>query len=127
MKKIIALAIGCLLLATAYSQKNKWQEMEDFHTVMSVTFHPSEEDNLKPLKDSAAVLHHKAKQWKKSDVPTGYDAELTKPVLKRLVAECAAIETAVKNKKSDHDLKNMIAQAHDTFHEIMEKCSKESH
>lgn len=127
MKKIITLAIGSLLLATAYAQKNKWKEMEDFHTVMSVTFHPSEEDNLKPLRDSAAVLHYKAKQWKKSDVPDGYKAELTKPVLKRLVAECAAIETAVKNKKSDHALKEMIAKAHDTFHEIMEKCKKESH
>lgn len=127
MKKIILFASSCILMATAYSQKNKWKEMEDFHTVMSVTFHPSEEDNLKPLKDSAAVLHHKAKQWKKSDVPNGYDAELTKPVLKRLVAECAAIETAVKIKKPDSELKEMIAKAHDTFHEIMEKCRKESH
>lgn len=101
--------------------------MDDFHAIMSVTFHPSEEDNLKPLKDSAAVLHQKAKKWKKADVPAGYDVAITKPVLKRLVSECAAIETAVKNKKPDHELKGMIAKAHDTFHEIMEKCRKESH
>lgn len=127
MKKIIALAIGCLLMATAYSQKNKWQEMDDFHAIMSVTFHPSEENNLKPLKDSAGVLHQKAKKWKKSDVPSGYNVAITKPVLKRLVSECAAIKTAVKNKKPDNELKVMIAKAHDTFHEIMEKCRKESH
>ena len=37
-------------------EKAKWKEMEDFHTVMSTTFHPAEEDNLQPLKEKAGDL-----------------------------------------------------------------------
>lgn len=107
-----------------YAQKNTWKEMHDFHDVMSATFHPSEEDNLQPLRDSATILLDKAKTWKNSTVPQGYNGDITLPILKRLVAECEAIKAAVKRNKPDAELKTMISKAHDTFHELMEKCRK---
>ena len=54
MKKVKALFIMIVLFLTTssvYSQEAKWQQMEDFHAVMSVTFHPAEDDNLQPLKE----------------------------------------------------------------------------
>lgn len=115
-----------LLLAgwhnASFAQQNKWKEMDDFHAIMSATYHPSEDDNLKPLKDSATVLYNRSRSWEKSVVPAGYNGTVTKPILKRLVAECAAIEAAVKRNKPDAELKTMIARAHDTFHELTEKC-----
>jgi hypothetical protein len=125
MKKIVIIAICMIATLGAYSQQKNWKEMHDFHSVMSATFHPAEDNNLQPVKDSAAALLIKAKAWQNAAVPTGYNATITKPILKRLVAECAAIETAVKLKKPDSDLKEMITKAHETFHEIMEKCRKE--
>lgn len=127
MKKIVFFAMLFIASTAAYSQKATWKEMHDFHGVMSVTFHPAEDDNLQPTKDSAATLVARAKAWQTSVVPAGYNGKVTKPILKRLVAECAGIETAVKLKKPDSDLKTMITKAHDTFHEIMEKCRKEEH
>lgn len=122
MKKLFILT-GCMLAAIiSHAQKTEWKEMHDFHAIMSVTFHPSEENNLKPLRDSCAVLVLKAQAWQKSAVPQGYNKETTGPILKRLVAECEAIKAAVKRNKPDAELKPMIAKAHDTFHEIMEKC-----
>ena len=129
MKKIWIMAALLIAGLTVKAQDTRptWKEMHDFHAIMSVTFHPSEENNLQPLRDSIQPLLAKAKAWKKSAVPEGYNGEVTKPILKRLVAECEAIKEAVKNNKSDAELKTMIAKAHDTFHEIMEKCRAEKH
>lgn len=127
MKKILCIAMCFIATITASAQQSNWKEMHDFHSIMSVTFHPAEDNNLQPVKDSASILLVKAKTWEASTVPAGYNGTITKPILKRLVAECAAIEIAVKLKKPDNDLKTMITKAHDTFHEIMEKCRKEEH
>ena len=117
--------IFSLLTLTGYSQQEaQWKEMEDFHTVMSTTFHPSEEDNLQPLKEKAVDLLSKAKVWQKSVAPEGYNGSVTKPILKRLVQQCKVIKEAVEKGSPDTVLKAMIAEAHEIFHEIKEKCQK---
>jgi YHS domain-containing protein len=127
MKKLFVLGVFLLSITFIHAQKAEWKEMHDFHGIMSATFHPSEENNLKPLRDSATVLVNKARNWQKSTVPSGYNSAITKPILKRLVAECEAIKAAVLRDKPDTELKTMIAKAHDTFHEIMEKCRENTH
>jgi hypothetical protein len=122
MKKIFT-AILIMMATLTFAQKVNWKEMHDFHAVIGKTFHPAEENNLKPTKDSAAVLLQKAKLWQASVVPNGYNAAITKPILKQLVASCTAVQKAVQQKKSDAELKTLITKTHDIFHEIMEKCS----
>jgi hypothetical protein len=103
-------------------EKAVWKEMKEFHTVMSKTFHASEENNLQPLKEMSGELTARAKAWKESAVPAGWDAKKVSPILSKLEDKCKAVEAAVKAKKSDEELKKMIAEAHDVFHEIVEKC-----
>ncbi len=122
MKKILVLVLLLISGIIANAQKEGWKEMHSFHDVMSATFHPSEENDLQPLRNNAATLLEKAKAWKNSEVPAGYNSEMTQSILKKLVAECEAINGAVKKNKPDAELKSIIAKAHDTFHEIMEKC-----
>lgn len=98
--------------------------MQAFHEVMAKTFHPAENGNLQPTKDNAGLLVAKAKAWKASKVPAGYNAKAVKPILDKLVAKCTAIQEGIAQNKSDDELKAMISEAHDTFHEIMEKCEK---
>ncbi|MBK6635655.1 MAG: hypothetical protein IPH68_06510 [Chitinophagaceae bacterium] len=128
MKKLKTLFIMILLTWLAlpvFAQEAKWIEMENFHAVMSITFHPAEEDNLEPVKKNAAELLSRAKAWQKADAPAGYNGTATQPVLKQLVKQCKLINAAVKkNNKSDAELKIMITRAHDIFHEIKEKCRK---
>jgi hypothetical protein len=110
------------LSGIAFSQQPAWKEMEDFHAVMSVTFHPAEDDNLQPVKEKAGDLLRKAMDWQQAVVPQGFNGEATKPILKKLVKQCKALKTAVEKKKPDAELKKMITEAHEVFHEIKEKC-----
>jgi hypothetical protein len=113
-----------LITATSisYSQTPEWKEMKDFHAVMSKTFHPAEENNLQPTKDNAAELLTIAKAWQSSTAPAGYNATIAKPLLKQLVKDCKEVKKAVAANKTDAGLKLLITKAHETFHELTEKC-----
>jgi hypothetical protein len=125
MKKtriVMMLMLFTFINKFAFSQQATWKEMEDFHAVMSVTFHPAEDNNLQPVKEKAGDLLRKAMDWQQAAVPQGYHGEATKPILKKLVKQCKALKAAVEKKKPDAELKKMITEAHEVFHEIKEKC-----
>ena len=122
--KITALLLALSFAAfPAFSQEAKWIEMENFHTIMSVSFHPAEENDLKPVRKNSAELVAKAKAWQSAVVPAGFNGEVTKPILDKLVKQCELIHAKVAD-KTDAQLKVMITEAHDIFHEIKEKCRK---
>lgn len=125
MKKITAIICSLIFSIVLHAQKAEWNEMNAFHEVMGKTFHPSENGNLKPLKDSASILLIKAKKWQNAKVPQGYNVNVVEPILKQLVAKCTQIKSAVLAKKEDEKLTKLIAEAHEIFHELIEKCSKE--
>ncbi len=121
MKKLLLVTVLAFLSVAICAQQAEWKQMTAFHSAMSKTFHPAEEGNLKPTKDNAAELVAKSKTWESSMVPVGYDAKTAKPILKKLVKSCNAVEAGVKAKKSDKELVALITTAHDTFHEFDEK------
>lgn len=119
--------IFTLLSLTMYAQQQKsWKELDDFHEVMSVTFHSSEDDNLNPVREKATELLSQAKAWQKSKVPKGYNSSKIEDFLNRLVGQCEVLQDAVMKKKSDAELKLLIAEAHEIFHEIVKKCHDET-
>ena len=124
MRKLIVLLLAFTVTCAVAQEKKKgeWKELKEFHSIMSKTFHPSEEGNLQPLKDQASVLTAKAKVWAATKVPAGYDKALTPQVLKELVDKCEEIEYNIKKKVSDDELKALIAEAHEIFHKVVEKC-----
>jgi hypothetical protein len=125
LSKVVLLIAAVVFSISSFAQNQPaWKEMTDFHAVMSKTFHPSEDGDFKPVKENASLLVAKAQAWKDAKVPEGFHKEVTDPILIRLVEKCKNLETAVKAKKSDADLKPLIAEAHDVFHEIKEKCAK---
>lgn len=124
MNKIILLLLCLGASLIGYSQKKAWKEMDSFHTIMSKTFHPAENGDLKPTLENIDELIKRAKTWQASEVPSGYNKKLIRPILDRLVTQTESIKTAIAEHKSDEDLQGMISRAHDTFHEIMLKCKK---
>lgn len=122
MKKI-TLFICLLISLTTFAQNQRWKSMSDFHSVISHTFHPAEENNLQPVKDSAELLVKKAKLWQSSTIPAGFDVAKLKPVLKQLVRDCEAVQAGVRKEKTDAELKALITKAHDTYHKIVEECN----
>jgi hypothetical protein len=128
MKKIACLLVIALLLITSVNaQTKKWKEMEDFHTVMSETFHPSEEGKLGPIKSRSQEMYDKAMAWQKSTAPEGYDKKTVATSLKKLVKGTKELKKLVKANATDNLLKEKLSGLHDIFHEIMEKCEKEEH
>ena len=122
MKSLVLFLALITVTAFSYSQTADWKEMKDFHAVMSKTFHPAEDKNLQPTKNNAEQLLTIAKAWQKSTAPAGYSGKVAKPLLKQLVKECKEVKKAVAANKTDTELKVLITKAHDTFHELTEKC-----
>jgi len=115
-----------LLTLTAHSQQTtEWKGMEDFHAVMSTTFHPSEENNLQPLKEKAGDLLNKAKTWQKSEVPKGFNGPLIKPLMKRMVQEGKGNKEAVEKEKTEKEIKKVNSETHNKFYRKKGKIKKE--
>lgn len=115
-----------LLLAgaafTTQAQQPAWKELDDYHTVMSQTFHPSEEGNLQPIKTRSGELAAKAKTLQKSTIPAAYQKEGVKKSLDLLAKESKALDKMVRKQKADAEITKSLTALHDRFHEVMEKC-----
>jgi hypothetical protein len=129
MKRLVLLMIAGLFFAgfANAQEKAKWKEMDDFHGVMSTTFHPAEEGNLQPIRTRSQEMIDKATAWKASAAPAGYDKKAVKETLKRLVKGTKELHKLVKAKAEDKVLVTKLTSLHDVFHEIMEKCREEKH
>ena len=124
MKKLLYTAIVALFTTFAIAQnKAEWKEMKDFHTVMSQTFHPAEEGNLKPIRERSEEMIKTAEAWKKSMVPAEYkDVKGISETLTKLVDGSKNIDKQVKAKASDEELKKSLTALHDVFHTIVGLC-----
>jgi len=123
LKKTYLFIALLIFVCSAQAQSTKWAEMDSFHTVMSKSFHPTEEGNFKPLRENASLLEEKAKSWKLAKIPEGINAKKTKPILDKLVKECTNIKASVTKNKPDSTLLRQITQAHETFHALVESCN----
>ncbi len=127
MKKITVALMALILVAgTSFGQSKSapWPEMKKFHSYMAATFHPSEDGDLKPLKEKADSLYEAAKAWQASAIPADYKPEETKATLKALIAKVETIVKLVKAGAADDILKKEISEAHDIFHKIVGECRK---
>ena len=102
-----------------------WPELKAFHGVMSQTFHPSQEGNLKPIRERAGEMVDKAVALSKSKIPADLDAAKINAALDRLVGGTKEVKAMVDSKASDEEISKKLSAVHDTFHEIAGMCEKE--
>lgn len=127
MKKTIAAIMFMMVAMVCAQTKNtEWPELKAFHSVMSQTFHPSEEGNLKPVKERSGELVEKAKALKESSIPAQYNKKEIKTALDELVAKSKKLDTMVKAGKSDKNIIKELEALHHVFHKIAGLCN-ESH
>ncbi len=127
MKSIVSLLVVATLLSTVTlkaQEKFNWKEMDEFHTVLSATFHPSQGGDLAPLKSRSSELADKAIAWQKSKVPGGLNKKEIKSSLKKLTSASKELHRLVKNNTSDEMLKQKLSSLHDIFHAIKDKYDK---
>ncbi len=122
MKKLLFVLFLFVFGQMAIAQKVEWKELENFHEVMSQTFHPSEDGDLNPIKQRSGEMASKAKALKKSAIPTEYQKDGVKENLKLLSKESAQLHKIVSAKKTDAEISQALLKLHDRFHEVIEKC-----
>lgn len=114
-----------LVSATIFAQsKTPWKEQQDFHSVMSTTFHPVEEGNFTPIKTRSAEMVEKAKTWKNSQIPADIkDKKAVKKSLKELVAGSKKLDKSIHNGATDAEIKTQLTELHEVFHTIVGLCN----
>jgi len=119
-----ALFFGNRLFSQA--KPGSWTELKAYHSIMSSTFHPSEDGNLEPIKTRSTELAEAAKAWKNSTPPAEFNKSTVKEILKKLDEESEALDKLVKGKKAtDTEIKNALEKLHERFHEIVGACKTE--
>ena len=104
---------------------DQWAELENYHEIMSQTFHPAEEGKLEPIRKLAGELANRSQKWLASTPPKVYDTPNIKAILVKLNAETKALADAIAKGAKDEQIKTDLTALHDRFHEIMGACRDE--
>lgn len=128
MKTIKTLALIAIFLVAgkmnAQSVTEKWPSIKAFHEVMSRTFHPSENGDLKPLRAESQLLFDRAMDLTKNEVPKEFQNKAIMDAVHRLQEKTREVNKLVVGNGPDDSLTRAIGEAHDIFHEIVGMCSK---
>lgn len=128
---LLALSIGILATNGAFAQSKSifdtWPELKTFHGVMSTTFHPAEEGDLKPIRTRSGEMVEKATVLAKSKVPAEFNTPAILAAVKNLRSGSKSLHKLVKKQGSDADVTKSITALHDVFHEIVGLCQDENH
>ena len=124
--KFLFAAIALFFISFASAQDKDWKEKNEFHKVMSQTFHPAEEGNLAPIKSKIAEMQAKAVAFQKSEIPAELpNKEEIKKNLDELVNGTKVLAKKIKKNASDEVIKTQLTAFHDVFHKIVGLCSAE--
>jgi superoxide dismutase len=105
-------------------EKDTWTALKDFHKVMSQTFHPAEEGDLKPIRSRSGEMLEKAKMLQSGSIPASFNTDAIKQAINDLVAGAEALDKLVqKQNGSDQAVTDSITKLHDVFHLIQGLCN----
>ncbi len=104
-------------------EKDAWQALTNFHTVMSQTFHPMEEGKFGPIRERSGEMLAKAQLLAASKVPSSFQSPAITKAIADLVDGSAQLDKLIKKKGKDEKVKDSLIKLHDTFHIIQGLCS----
>ncbi len=113
-------AISSPLLITI--EKESWSELNAFHAIMAATFHPSEDGNLKPIRERSGEFMAKAKALQDGKIPPSFNTPEVKKAIAELVKGSAALNQMVLKKADDKTISKKLGDLHDVFHTIQGLC-----
>lgn len=103
-------------------EKETWTELNIFHGVMAETFHPSEDGDLKPIRERSGELLAKAKTLQSGKIPTSFNTPDIKKSIDDLVKGSVALDQLVAKKADDKTITRSLSALHDVFHTIQGLC-----
>lgn len=132
MKKIILAltAFAFLLICNNLNAQSTtpWPEKDNFHKVMSQTFHPMQTGDFKPIRKRSAEMYEMALAWQESSIPVelANNSELQKK-LKNLTKAAKQLDSKIKSGCTNQFIIEKLTGLHDIFHDIVGICSSEEH
>ena len=90
--------------------------------MMAETFHPSEEGNLKPIRERSGEFLAKAKALQSGKIPGSFNTPEIKKSIDDLVKGSTALNQMVVNKADDKSITKKLGELHDVFHTIQGLC-----
>jgi hypothetical protein len=103
-------------------EKETWTELNSFHEVMGQTFHPSEDGNLKPIRERSGEMAEKAKILQGGRIPPSFNTPEIKKSIDNLVTGSKELNQLVLKKADDKTVTKKLDELHDTFHTIQGLC-----
>ena len=127
MKNLTALFVLALLIlvssAASSQTKVEWKEKDNFHGIMSETFHPAEDGDFGPIRSRIGEMVEKAAAWQKSAIPADFaDVAGIQENLAKLVAGSEALNTKIKANCTDAEILTDLTALHDVFHSVVGLC-----
>lgn len=99
-----------------------WATLNSFHEVMAETFHPSEEGDLKPIRERSGEFLEKAKALQNGTIPASFDTPEIKKSIDDLVKGATALNQMIISKADDKSVTKLLDELHDVFHTIQGLC-----
>ena len=109
-------------LSTKTIERDQWSELNEFHKVMSQTFHPSERGNLEPIRLRSREMVEKALALQKGKIPSSFMTQDVAWAIDNLVSGSAGLHQLIMDKADDKMIIIKLNELHDTFHVIQGVC-----
>jgi superoxide dismutase len=104
-------------------EKDTWKALTEFHKVMSQTYHPMEEGNLKPIRERSGEMALKAAIMQSGHIPASFDTPEIRKAITDLIKGAEDLNKTIRKKGKDEVVKAKLTALHDTFHLIQGLCN----
>lgn len=107
---------------SAQAITEKWKQMHDYHELLSKTFHPAEDGNFEPIKNSSEDLVVKAEALDYRTMPEDLKSAKVEETIAVLKKQTKVVNDLVQRKAPNAEIMRAFQNLHDVFHRIVEIC-----
>lgn len=123
IKSLLAIvAFFTISSVSAQSITEKWKQLNDYHELLSKTFHPAEDGNFDPIKNSSEELVVKAEALDLKTMPQELRTSQLDETIAVLKKQTKTVNDLVQKKAPNAEIMRAFQNLHDVFHRIVEIC-----
>lgn len=123
IKSLLAIvAFFTISSVSAQSITEKWKQLNDYHELLSKTFHPAEDGNFDPIKNSSEDLVVKAEALDLKTMPQELRTSQLDETIAVLKKQTKTVNDLVQKKAPNAEILRAFQNLHDVFHRIVEIC-----
>jgi len=95
---------------------NEWIQMDSFHLIMAVAFHPfTDSDNLEPVKQMAEDLAQQINRWEIENLPEKVDYTAMMAKIIQLKKDTRALSYMIQQGSTDKEINTSVNSIHESF------------